>query len=50
MGLTEKKCVPCEKGTPPLEEEQIKKLLKEIPKWILKEDFIIAAKIDAVSR
>ena len=37
MDLTKKKCIPCEAGTPPLEESEIKKILKEIPSWTLKE-------------
>ena len=37
MDITQKKCVPCEAGTPPLEEEKINELLKQIPTWILKD-------------
>ncbi|MBI2653678.1 4a-hydroxytetrahydrobiopterin dehydratase [Candidatus Woesearchaeota archaeon] len=37
MYLTQKKCVPCEAGTPPLEESKINELLKQIPMWTLKE-------------
>ena len=37
MSLTQKKCIPCEAGTPPLEEGKINELLKEIPAWQLKE-------------
>ena len=37
MELTKKKCIPCEAGTPPLNGEEIKKLLKEIPSWTLKD-------------
>ena len=36
MNLTQKKCVPCEAGTPPLEEEKVNELLKEISGWTLK--------------
>ena len=36
MNLTNKKCVPCESGTPPLQQERINELLKEIPLWALK--------------
>ena len=36
MDLTQKKCIPCEAGTPPLEESKINELLKEIPAWTLK--------------
>jgi len=37
MELTNKKCIPCEAGTPQLKEEKIKELLKEIPSWIWKD-------------
>ena len=37
MNLTQKKCSPCEAGTPPLEEDKINELLKEIPAWTLKD-------------
>lgn len=37
MNLTKKKCIPCEAGTPPLEEEKIAELLKQISGWILKD-------------
>jgi 4a-hydroxytetrahydrobiopterin dehydratase len=37
MQLTQKKCVPCEAGTPTLNEEEINKLLKQIPTWTLKD-------------
>ncbi|MBI2647573.1 4a-hydroxytetrahydrobiopterin dehydratase [Candidatus Woesearchaeota archaeon] len=37
MNLTQKKCIPCNAGTPPLEEAKVNGLLKQIPTWILKE-------------
>ncbi len=37
MDLVEKRCKPCEGGTPPLSKEEAKKLHKEIPKWKLEE-------------
>ena len=37
MELNQKKCIPCEAGTPPLEEEKVNELLKEIPSWTLKD-------------
>ena len=37
MHLTQKKCIPCEAGTPTLETAKINELLKEIPAWQLKE-------------
>jgi len=40
MDLTQKKCIPCEAGTPPLEEAKINELLKEIPAWTLKEGHV----------
>ena len=36
MNLTQKKCVPCEAGAPPLEKSKVNGLLKEIPSWALK--------------
>lgn len=37
MNLTQKKCVPCEAGTPPLEEARTNEFLKQVPTWALKE-------------
>ena len=37
MDLTQKKCAPCDAGTPPLEQIKINELLKEIPTWTLKD-------------
>lgn len=37
MELAKKKCVPCEAGTPPLEEEKANELLKQIPAWTIKD-------------
>ena len=37
MPLLEKKCVPCEGGTPPLNQEEAQNLLKEIPSWEIKD-------------
>ncbi len=37
MELTNKKCIPCEAGTPVLEGAKINELLKEIPSWTLKD-------------
>ena len=36
MELAKKKCVPCEAGTEPLKDEEIKKFLKQIKSWNLK--------------
>lgn len=35
--LREKKCVPCEGGTPPLTKDHAKKLLSELDQWQLNE-------------
>ena len=35
MGLTEKRCVPCEGGTPPLDEAETRKLMGQIEGWKL---------------
>ena len=40
MDLTQKKCVPCEAGTPPLDEAKVNELLKEIPAWTLKNNHL----------
>lgn len=33
VSLTDKKCVPCRGGMPPLKGEELKKLAAEIPEW-----------------
>ena len=33
MDLTQKKCIPCEGGMPPLNEGEIEKLLKHVNGW-----------------
>ena len=35
MDLTKKKCIPCEKGTPPLNERQENTLIKAVENWDL---------------
>lgn len=40
MSLLEKKCVPCESGTPPLSPEKIKVFLEEVPSWEIKEGHV----------
>ncbi len=35
--LTEKQCVPCEGGVPPLESEEVEELLTEVEGWTLLE-------------
>ena len=42
MDLTQKKCIPCEAGTLPLEESKIIELLKEIPSWTLKNSRLLS--------
>lgn len=37
MSLTEKKCMPCEGGIPPLEDPKIQEYLKEVTNWSIKE-------------
>jgi 4a-hydroxytetrahydrobiopterin dehydratase len=36
--LTQKKCVPCEGGVPPLPPEQAKHLLRDVPSWTISAD------------
>ena len=36
--LTEKKCVPCEGGTKPLEQEAIQNYLSQVPGWSVAAD------------
>lgn len=31
--LTDKKCIPCEAGTPPLDKDRVSELHKETPEW-----------------
>lgn len=38
MDLTQKRCIPCEKGTMPLFRPEAEKLLKEVPLWIFAEN------------
>lgn len=38
MDLTQKHCVPCEGGTPPLPDREEEKLHKDIPGWLLLRD------------
>jgi 4a-hydroxytetrahydrobiopterin dehydratase len=33
MGLKDKRCVPCEGGTPPLDDVTTRKLLGQVPGW-----------------
>jgi len=40
MDLHKMKCVPCEGGTPPLEESRIKELIKETPLWSIKNEHL----------
>lgn len=37
MDLTQKKCIPCEIGTPPMEIDKARSLLNEVPGWDLDE-------------
>jgi len=36
--LKDKRCVPCEEGTPPLDDATTRLLLGEVPSWSLKAD------------
>ena len=35
INLAQKKCVPCEGGTPPLKREEAERLLPQVPGWEL---------------
>ncbi|TSC61577.1 MAG: transcriptional coactivator/pterin dehydratase [Parcubacteria group bacterium Gr01-1014_48] len=37
--LAQKKCIPCEGGTRPLEKDTVKKLLGQIPEWKPSDDY-----------
>ncbi|MFA6136326.1 MAG: 4a-hydroxytetrahydrobiopterin dehydratase [Candidatus Paceibacterota bacterium] len=36
--LTQKKCLPCEGGVPPLDKTQMEELIKETPGWEITEE------------
>ena len=38
--LTQKRCVPCEGGVPPLEKSEVEKLLAQVAGWSLGEKWI----------
>lgn len=38
MDLTQRNCVPCEGGTPPLPDEKEEELIKQVQDWILVHD------------
>ena len=40
MPLLEKKCIQCEGSTSPLKQEEVQKLLKEIPSWEIKDGHV----------
>lgn len=39
--LASKKCIPCEGKVPPLSDEEIQKLLAEIPNWKLEDEKLV---------
>ncbi len=41
MNLSEKRCVPCEGGMPPLGDTEINKLISEAPSWSVKEGHLV---------
>ena len=41
MNLTQRKCVPCEGGTPPFTQETVEEYLQEVSGWELKESKLI---------
>ena len=40
MRLYQKKCIPCEAGTPSLKEDEINKMLKQVSGWNLKGGYL----------
>ena len=42
--LAKKRCIPCEKGIPPLKREEAEKFLKELDQWMLIDDAKMLAK------
>jgi 4a-hydroxytetrahydrobiopterin dehydratase len=38
MELSEKACIPCEGGVPPLDPDRVVELLREVPGWKVSED------------
>ena len=40
--LTQKRCVPCAGGTPPLTDGRVKQLLPQIPGWELEEGKLVS--------
>ena len=39
--LIQKRCVPCEGGMPPLPEDKVQELIKQVPDWSLEEGKVI---------
>lgn len=39
--LVLKRCVPCEGGMPPLPEDQVNNLIKEVPEWELEDGKVV---------
>ncbi len=38
--LSQKRCMPCEGGVLPLIQNEIEKLMRQIPKWEVREDYL----------
>ncbi len=39
--LTQQKCKPCEGGVPPLTADEVERLLKQLPGWVLDHGMIV---------
>jgi 4a-hydroxytetrahydrobiopterin dehydratase len=39
--LTQQKCKPCEGGVPPLKPDEVARLLKQLPGWVLENGMIV---------
>ncbi len=48
--LTQKHCVPCEGGIPPATDEEIARLLPQVPGWEVREDDVDGVKMKRLHR
>lgn len=41
MNLSQQHCVPCQGGIPPMPDEEIQKLLPQVPQWYIEEGKLV---------